>query len=78
MLRFIDGTQVRVTGLNEVMAHLCFEGRQANRETAEEIIRRLEEQKNFIPSSDATRREYARVLLAEYAEYLKGRENQNK
>lgn len=78
MLRFTDGTQVRVTGLNEVMAHLYTEGRQANRETAEEIVNRLEEQKNFIPSSHSARREYARVLLVEYAEYLKGRENQNK
>ena len=70
MLKFPDGTQVRVNGLTEVLAGLYSEGRQADRETAEEIINRLEAQKNFIPSSDRTRREYARVLLGEYRQYL--------
>jgi hypothetical protein len=73
MLRFPDGTQVRITGLNEVLADLYAEGRQASRETAEEIINRLETEKNFIPSSDRTRKEYAYVLLKEYREYVNGR-----
>ena len=69
MLRFPDGTQVRVIGLDEILADLYSEGRQANKETAEEIIKRLEAQKNYIPSSDLTRREFAYVLLKEYKEY---------
>ena len=73
MLRFPDGTQVRITGLNEVLADVCSEGRQVNRETAEEIINRLETRKNFIPSSDRTRKEYAHVLLKEYREYAESR-----
>jgi hypothetical protein len=73
MLRFPDGTQIRVTGLNEILADLSFEGRQANGETAEEIINRLEAQGNFIPSSDRTRKEYAYVLIKEYREYVAAR-----
>ena len=70
MLKFPDGTQVRVIGLDEILAELYSEGRQANRETAEEIINRLEAQKNYIPSSDRTRKEYAYVLLKEYRSTL--------
>jgi hypothetical protein len=75
MLRFPDGTQIRVTGLNEILADLSSEGRQANGETAEEILHRLEAQGNFIPSSDLTRREYRYVLLKEYREYVAARKN---
>jgi predicted transcriptional regulator len=75
MLKFQDDTQIRVNGLNEILAELYSEGRQANRETAEEIINRLEAQKNFIPSSDRTRKEYAYVLLKEYRQYVAGRKN---
>ena len=78
MLRFPDGTQVRIIGLSEVLADLHSEGRQPNRETAEEIINRLETQKNFIPSSDRTRKEYAYVLLTEYREYTEGRADSNR
>jgi tRNA U38,U39,U40 pseudouridine synthase TruA len=73
MLRFPDGTQVRITGLNEVLADPYSEGKQANQETAEEIISRLETRKNFIPSSDCTRKEYAYILLTEYREYIEAR-----
>jgi hypothetical protein len=59
--------------LDEIMADLYSQGRQANRETAEEIINRLEANKNYIPSSDRTRKEYVYVLLKEYREYIKGR-----
>ncbi len=72
MLRFPDGTKVRITGLNEVLADLYSEGREANKETGEELIKRLEERNNFIPSSSRTRREYAHLLLAEYREYIEG------
>ena len=75
MLKFPDETQIRVNGLNEILADLYSEGRQANQETAEEIIKRLEAQKNFIPSSDRTRKEFAYVLLKEYREYVAGRKN---
>ncbi len=73
MLKFPDNTQIRVNGLNEILADLHSEGRQANQETAEEIINRLEAQKNFIPSSDRTRKEYAYVLLKEYRHYVNER-----
>ncbi len=75
MLKFPDGTQVRVTGLNEILAGLYSEGRQPNGETAEEIIHRLEAQKNFIPSSHRTRREYAYILLKEYRKYIADRKD---
>ena len=73
MLRFHDNTQVRLTGLNEILEELYSEGRQASPETAGQIIDRLEARKNFIPSSDHTRREYASLLLTEYREYVEGR-----
>ena len=57
-------------GLVEIMAELYTEGRKATYETAEEIIHRLEE-KNYIPSSEQVRREYAYVLRQEYGKYIK-------
>ena len=73
MLSFVDDTQVRVSGLDEILAAVYAEGRQANEETAQEIIERLEAKRNYIPSSDRTRKEYAYVLLKEYRKYAKGR-----
>ena len=55
------------------MADLYSQGRQANRETAEEIINRLEANKNYIPSSDPIRREYRHLLLKEYRQYISER-----
>lgn len=78
MLRFPDDTQVRVYGLDDILADLYSEGRQADEETAEEIINRLEAKKNFIPSSDRARREYAYVLLKEYRKYVKDRAGNNR
>jgi hypothetical protein len=69
MLRFPDGTQARVNGLVEILADLYSQGKEANQGTAEEIINRLEAGKNYIPSSDRTRKEFANVLLKEYREY---------
>jgi len=60
-------------GLDEIMADLYAEGRKATDETAGEIMDRLEAAKNFIPSSDRARREYAYVLLKEYRSYVKER-----
>jgi hypothetical protein len=59
--------------LDEVLAELYSEDRPANDETAEEIITRLEAGKNYIPSSDKARKEYAWVLLREYRKYVKDR-----
>jgi hypothetical protein len=59
--------------LDETLAELYSEGRQANKKTVEEIIKRLEAQQNFIPSSDLIHREYAYILLKEYEEYVASR-----
>jgi hypothetical protein len=74
-LKFPDDTQVRVNGLVEIMADLYAQGRTTTSEaTADEIIDRLEAQKNYIPSSDRARREYAYALLKEYREFLTSRD----
>ncbi|MEW6669344.1 MAG: hypothetical protein AB1512_29380 [Thermodesulfobacteriota bacterium] len=73
MLNFPDDTQVGVNGLDEILADLYAEGRQANEETADEIIQRLEARNNYVPSSDRVRSEYAYVLLKEYRKYVKSR-----
>jgi hypothetical protein len=75
MLSFPDGTKVRIIGLDDILAELYSEGRQANRKTAEEIINRLEAKRNYVPSSDRTRNEYAYVLLEEYRKYVADRKN---
>jgi hypothetical protein len=59
------------------MANLHADGRQANDETVEEIIIRLEANKNYIPSSDRARKEYAYVLLKEYRKYVKEQAHNN-
>ncbi len=71
MLKFPDDSQIGVMGLDDIMAELCSEDRKPTDETAEEIINRLEEKKNFIPSSERVRRDYAYVLLREYRKYMK-------
>ncbi len=58
-------------GLGDIMAELYAENRKASDETAEEIIKRLEDKKNYIPSSERVHREYAYVLLKEYRKYVK-------
>jgi HEPN domain-containing protein len=73
MLRFPDKTQVRVNGLNEILADLYSEGRQPNKETVEEVLDRLEKSNNYIPPS--ARREYKSVLLKEYRDYVAERKN---
>ena len=78
MLNFPDDTQISVNGLDEILADLYAEGRRADEETAGEIIKRLEAAKNYIPSSDRARREYAYVLLKEYRKYVKGRSDSNR
>ena len=73
MLKFFDDTEVGVIGLDDIMAELYAEGREATAETAEEIIIKLEARNNYIPSSEHTRKEYAYVLLNEYRAYVKDR-----
>jgi hypothetical protein len=68
MLRFPDKTRVRVNGLDEILADLYSEGRQPNKETAEEILDKLEKSNNYIPPS--ARREYKNALLKEYRNYI--------
>jgi hypothetical protein len=74
MLRFPDGAKIRFIGLDEILADLYSEGRQPNKETAEEILDRLEKNKNYIPSS--ARWEYKGVLLKAYKDYVAGQKNQ--
>lgn len=73
MLRFPDNTVVAVKGLDDILAQLFAEDRKADADTAGEIIKRLEEKKNFIPSSVNVRREYAFVLREMYREYIEDR-----
>jgi len=72
-LKFPDGTQVRVIGLDEIMADLYAEGKQADGKTAEEILHRLEENNNYIPAS--ARREYRSVILKEFRDYVADRKD---
>jgi len=71
MLKFPDGTKVRVTGLDEILSELYSEGKQPNKNTTEEILDRLEKNNNYIPPS--ARREYRSVLLKEYRDYVASR-----
>ena len=71
MLNFPDNAQVSVKGLDDIMAELHSKGSKPTNETAKEIINKREAKKNFIPSSERVRREYAYVLLREYRKYIK-------
>ena len=73
MLRFPDKTQVRVNCLDEVLAQLHSEGKEPNKEAAEEILDRLEKHNNYIPPS--ARREYKSILLKEYRDYVADRKD---
>jgi hypothetical protein len=55
------------------MADLHAKGSPANDATVDEIISRLEDKKNYIPTSERARKEYAYVLLKEYRKYAKER-----
>ena len=73
ILTFPDDTQVGLNGLDDIMAELYNEDMKATDKTAEEIIKRLEGKKNYIPESERVRREYAYALLREYRSYVKDR-----
>ena len=55
------------------MSELYAEDMKPSDKTAEEIIKRLEEENNYIPESERVRREYAYALLREYRKYVKDR-----
>ncbi len=55
------------------MAELYAEDMKPTDETAEEIMNRLEQRKNYIPGSERVRREYSYALLREYRKYIKER-----
>jgi hypothetical protein len=77
VLQFPDDSQVAVMGLVDIMAQLYAEGWESTDETAEEIIRRLEDKNNYIPLSERVRREYQYALLKEYKKYLQNRFDKN-
>jgi hypothetical protein len=58
------------------MAEIYSVGKQANKETADEIIAGLEAMGTFIPTTETVRREYRHVLLKEYQEFVETRERQ--
>ncbi|MGO9117993.1 MAG: hypothetical protein ACLQPD_10320 [Desulfomonilaceae bacterium] len=55
------------------MAEVYAEDMKPSDKTAAEIMKRLEQKKNYIPGSERVRREYAYALLREYRKYLKDR-----
>lgn len=67
MLTFPDGTKSGVVGLNEILSALYLEGREANSETAEDIVERLSVRNYIVPSAKAR---YAALLLEEYERYV--------
>ncbi|MBN2042137.1 MAG: hypothetical protein JW864_19045 [Spirochaetes bacterium] len=78
MLVFHDDTRISLSGLDDIMAELHSESKEANDETVNEIIRRLEAKKNYIPSSDRARKDYSYALLKEYRKYIKNRKEEKK
>jgi len=76
-LRFMDGTQVAVSNLHEIMGELHSVGKKATRETVEEIIAGLEAMGNYISASEDVRREYRNVLLKEYEEYIESHKDEH-
>ncbi len=62
-----------VTGLDDIMTQLYHDERRPTDETAREMITRLEEKGNFIPSSESVHREYAYVLKGEYRKFMEDR-----
>jgi hypothetical protein len=73
-LTFLDGAQVRVNGLNEILAAMYEEGKQVNTDSAEEIVERLK-RRNYIPPS--ARLEYESLLFKKYRKYVEGRAGDN-
>ncbi len=49
-------------------------GKEPGRETMDEIIAGLEAMGNYIPPSEAIRREYRNILMEEYKEFVEARD----
>ncbi len=75
-IRFIDGTQIALSNLHEIMAELNSVGKKPNKETIDEIIAGLEAMGNYIPDSEVIRRDYRNVLMKEYREFIEFHGNQ--
>lgn len=58
------------------MAEVYTEGRPPNKDTAGEILVRLEKRNNYIPPS--ARHEYTSVLLKEYQDYVADQKDKTK
>ncbi|MCX7966591.1 MAG: hypothetical protein N2596_08205 [Syntrophorhabdaceae bacterium] len=69
-IRFIDGTQIALSNLHEIMAELYSVGKRPTKETIDEIIAGLEAMGNYIPESEVIRREYRDILMKEYQEFV--------
>ena len=67
-----------MVNLHEIMAELYCVGKQANKETADEIIAGLEAMGTYISASEVIRREYRHVLLKEYEEFIEFHEGQKR
>ena len=52
------------------MAELYSVGKEANRETVEEIIAGVEAMGNYVSPSEVVRRDYRNLLLKEYKEFI--------
>ncbi len=75
-IRFIDGTQIALSNLHEIMAELYAVGKRPTRATIDEIIAGLEAMGNYIPDSEVVRRDYRDVLMKEYTEFVEIRERE--
>ena len=60
------------------MAEVHAEDMKPSDAAAEEIMKRLEERKNYIPGSEQARREYAYALLREYRKYIRERSSSDR
>ena len=52
------------------MAELYSVGKEANRETVDEIIAGVEAMGNYVSPSEVVRRDYRNLLLKEYKEFI--------
>lgn len=66
-LNFPDGTQSGVFGLDEILASVYGEGREADDSTAEVIVERLSAKNYIVPSA---RQKYVDLLREEYEKYV--------
>lgn len=71
-LTFPDGCRISVMNLTEILETVYEEGRPSDPDTAGEILKRLEAT-NYVPRS--SRQEYLAVLLEEYRQYVRSRQD---